>query len=161
MSTTQTIDAALQMLADSGITIELAGGSIAAKPTALITSEIAATIRDHKPALVRLLRLADGLAPDEETQAYLDSIELVDPEPIGKEKLLAPVPEASKGNARDKAAAVVTKYPCSRCGAKLVRLAEAAEVDGRVNLSCRTPGCVGAKTVRAADAGGDQGGLFR
>lgn len=50
-----------------------------------------------------------------------------------------------------KAKAEATKYPCPRCGAKLVRLPTTQIIDGWVNLDCLTPGCKGIKPIRVAD----------
>lgn len=44
-----------------------------------------------------------------------------------------------------------TRYPCERCGAKLVRLPTTQIIGGWVNLDCPTRGCGHVKPVKVAD----------
>ncbi len=43
-----------------------------------------------------------------------------------------------------------TRFPCERCGAKLVRLPETEVIDGWVNLDCPTRGCGHVKPVKVS-----------
>lgn len=69
----------LNDFADRGIVIALAGDNIKLSASkGIVTPEDVGTLRDHKPDVVRLLRLAEGLPVDEEAAALL-AMDEVDP----------------------------------------------------------------------------------
>ena len=62
----------LTNFADRGISIVLVGDNIKLSASkGIMTSEDASTLRDHKPEVLRLLRLADGLPVDDDAAALL------------------------------------------------------------------------------------------
>lgn len=74
-----TPETVLSDFADRGIVIALAGDDIKLSASkGVVTPEDVGTLRDHKPDVVRLLRLAEGLPIDDEAAALLGMDE-VDP----------------------------------------------------------------------------------
>ncbi len=69
----------LTNFADRGISIVLVGDNIKLSASrGIMTSSDANTLRDHKPEVLRLLRLADGLPVDDNAAALL-AMDEVDP----------------------------------------------------------------------------------
>ncbi len=69
----------LTNFADRGISIFLVGDNIKLSASkGIMTSEDSSTLRDHKPDVLRLLRIADGLPSDDDAAAFL-AMDEVDP----------------------------------------------------------------------------------
>ncbi|TWT69452.1 hypothetical protein [Crateriforma conspicua] len=74
-----TPDTLLTNFADRGIVIALAGDDIKwSASKGIVTPGDVGTLRDHKPGMIRLLRLAEGLPADDDA-AQLLSMDEVDP----------------------------------------------------------------------------------
>ncbi len=62
----------MMSFADRGIAVALAGDDIKLSASkGIVTPEDVGTLRNHKPDVIRLLRLADGLPIDDEAAAFL------------------------------------------------------------------------------------------
>ena len=74
-----TLETLLAGLSDGGVAVALDGGDIKLLgPAAAITDDDVGILRDHKPDVLRLLRLADGLPVDDDAAALL-AMDEVDP----------------------------------------------------------------------------------